>query len=122
MFENNSSEQVKEHAATSSKTYLLWKNLIIQMQKKLLMRMLVILTHCWITHMLKTEVLLLQSRRPLSIFQNIDYEYLCFPCIFCGQRRRDNNDRKVPVHCGDIAKWELRSQTDKPLTVYLIYF
>ena len=39
------------------KAYLLCKNLMIQMQKKLQMKMLVLLTHCWITHRLKTEVL-----------------------------------------------------------------
>ncbi|MCG7875518.1 MAG: AAA family ATPase [Candidatus Thiodiazotropha endolucinida] len=51
-----------------------------------------------------------EGQRPLSIFQDKDSEYLCFPTIFCGQRRIDNDDRKVPVHYSDIAKWELRSQ------------
>jgi hypothetical protein len=51
-----------------------------------------------------------EGQRPLSIYQDKDSEYLCFPCIFCGQRRIDNDDRKVPVHYSDIAKWELRSR------------
>ncbi|XP_060603545.1 uncharacterized protein LOC132756482 [Ruditapes philippinarum] len=51
-----------------------------------------------------------EGQRPLSIFQDKDSEYLCFPSIFCGQRRIDNEHRKVPVNYSDIAKWELRSQ------------
>ena len=34
---------------------------------------------------------------------------MCFPTIFCGQRRQLNCDRLVPVSCSDICKWELRS-------------
>ena len=26
-----------------------------------------------------------------------DFEYLSFPTIFCGKRRPDNSERKVPV-------------------------
>ncbi|XP_060573123.1 uncharacterized protein LOC132731041 [Ruditapes philippinarum] len=51
-----------------------------------------------------------EGQRPLSIFQDKDSEYLCFPSIFCGKRRIDNEHRKVPVNYSDIAKWELRSQ------------
>ena len=50
-----------------------------------------------------------ENQRPLSIYQDVDFEYLCFPTIFCGQRRPENNERLVPLHYSDIAKWELRS-------------
>ncbi|XP_053402924.1 uncharacterized protein LOC123548901 [Mercenaria mercenaria] len=51
-----------------------------------------------------------EGQRPLSIFQDTDSEYLCFPSIFCGKRRLKNEARIVPVNYSDIAKWELRSQ------------
>ena len=52
-----------------------------------------------------------QSRnKPLGIFLDKDSEYLSFPSIFCGKRRSDNNERKVPVSYSTIAQWELRSQ------------
>ena len=50
-----------------------------------------------------------ENQRPLSIYQDTDSEYFCFPTIFCGQRRPENNERLTPVHYSDIAKWELRS-------------
>ena len=50
-----------------------------------------------------------ENQRPLSIYQDLVSEYLCFPTLFCGQRRPENNDRLVPLHYSDIAKWELRS-------------
>ena len=39
-----------------------------------------------------------------------DSEYLSFPTLFCGKRRPDNNERKVPVTYNTVAKWELRCQ------------
>lgn len=39
-----------------------------------------------------------------------DSEYLSFPTLFCGKRRPDNNERKVPVTYSTVAKWELRCQ------------
>ena len=50
-----------------------------------------------------------ENQRPLSLFEDKDAEYLCFPSIFCGQRRMENDERIVSVHYSDIAKWELRS-------------
>ncbi|XP_069139395.1 uncharacterized protein [Argopecten irradians] len=50
-----------------------------------------------------------ENQRPLSLYEDKDAEYLCFPTIFCGQRRKENTDRPLPVHYSDIAKWELRS-------------
>ena len=50
-----------------------------------------------------------ENQRPLSLFEDKDSEYLCFPSIFCGQRRIENDERTVSVHYSDIAKWELRS-------------
>ena len=49
-----------------------------------------------------------EGQRPLSIYQDSDSEYMCFPTIFCGQRRQQNCDRLVPVSYSDICKWELR--------------
>ncbi|XP_053405183.1 uncharacterized protein LOC128558914 [Mercenaria mercenaria] len=49
-----------------------------------------------------------ENQRPLSIYQDKDSEYLCFPTIFCGQTRQENEERLVSVHYSDIAKWELR--------------
>ena len=39
-----------------------------------------------------------EGQRPLSIYQDVDSEYLCFPTIFCGQRRLQNAERPVPVN------------------------
>ena len=39
-----------------------------------------------------------------------DAEYLSFPTIYCGKRRAENSERKVPVHYSTICKWELRSR------------
>lgn len=39
-----------------------------------------------------------EGQRPLSIFQDKDSEYLCFPSIYCGQKRPENEERKVNVH------------------------
>ena len=50
-----------------------------------------------------------EGQRPLSIYQDTDSEFLCFPTIYCGQRRIENSDRLIPVSYSDIAKWELRS-------------
>ena len=38
-----------------------------------------------------------------------DAEYLCFPSIFCGERRPFKDDRTVLVNYSDIVNWELRS-------------
>ena len=37
-------------------------------------------------------------------------EYLSFPTIFCGKRRPDNKERKIPVPYTTVCKWELRCQ------------
>ena len=50
-----------------------------------------------------------EGQHPLSLYLDKDAEYLCFPSIFCGQRRPDNEDRLVQLHYSDILKWELRS-------------
>ncbi|XP_064649920.1 uncharacterized protein LOC135501632 [Lineus longissimus] len=44
-----------------------------------------------------------ENQRPLGLFQDKDSEYLCFPSIFIGQRRPDNEERRVPVHYSDIS-------------------
>ncbi|XP_078383840.1 uncharacterized protein LOC144666317 [Oculina patagonica] len=51
-----------------------------------------------------------EGNKPLGIFMDKDSEYLSFPTIFCGKRRPDNNERKVPVTYSTVAKWELRCQ------------
>ena len=50
-----------------------------------------------------------EGQHPLSLYLDKDAEYLCFPSIFCGQRRPENEDRLVQLHYSDIVKWELRS-------------
>ena len=50
-----------------------------------------------------------EGQHPLSLYHEVDAEYLCFPTIFCGQRRPSKEERTVPVHYSDIVKWELRS-------------
>ena len=50
-----------------------------------------------------------EGQHPLSLYLDKDAEYLCFPSIFCGQRRPVDEDRLVQVHYSDIVKWELRS-------------
>ena len=50
-----------------------------------------------------------EGQHPLSLYQDKDAEYLCFPSIFCGQKPVSNDERSVPVHYSDIVKWELRS-------------
>ena len=50
-----------------------------------------------------------EGQHPLSLYHDADAEYLCFPTIFCGQRRPSKEERIVPVHYSDIVRWELRS-------------
>ena len=50
-----------------------------------------------------------EGQHPLSLYQDKDAEYLCFPTIFCGQTPPSKNERLVPVHYSDIVKWELGS-------------
>ena len=50
-----------------------------------------------------------EGQHPLSLYQDKDAEYLCFPTIFCGQTPPSRDERLVPVHYSDIVKWELRS-------------
>ena len=50
-----------------------------------------------------------KGQHPLSLYHDADAEYLCFPTIFCCQRRPSKEERIVPAHYSDIVKWELRS-------------
>ena len=50
-----------------------------------------------------------EGQHPLSLYHDVDAEYLCFPTIFCGQKRPTKEERTIPVHYSDIVKWELRS-------------
>ena len=50
-----------------------------------------------------------EGQHPLSLYQDKDAEYLCFPTIFCGQTPPSRDERLVPAHYSDIVKWELRS-------------
>ena len=50
-----------------------------------------------------------EDQHPLSLYHDVDAEYLCFPTIFCGQKCPSKEERTVPVHYSDIVKWELRS-------------
>ena len=49
-----------------------------------------------------------EGQHPLSLYQDKDAEYLCFPTIFCGQTPPSRDEILVPVHYSDIVKWELR--------------
>ena len=59
-----------------------------------------------------------EGNKPLGIFMHKDSEYLSFPTIFCGKRRSENNQRKVPVSYGTVCKWELRCQ-DRRAAMYV---
>ena len=48
----------------------------------------------------------MKEKKPISLFTNKDIEYLAFPTIFCGERRKK---RDVTVHYSEICKYELRS-------------
>ena len=50
-----------------------------------------------------------ERQHPLSLYQDYDAEYLCFPTIFCCQTPPSRDERLVPVHFNDIVKLELRS-------------
>ena len=50
-----------------------------------------------------------EGQHPLSLYQDKDAKYLCFPTIFCGQTPPSRDERLVPVHYSDIVKWELHS-------------
>ena len=50
-----------------------------------------------------------EGQHPLSLYQDKDAEYFCFPTIFCGQPLPSRDERLVPVHFSDIVKWELHS-------------
>ena len=50
-----------------------------------------------------------EGQHPLSLYQDKDAEYLCFPSIFCGQTHPSKYERLVPSHYSDIVKWDLRS-------------
>ena len=50
-----------------------------------------------------------EGQHPLSLYQDKNAEYLCFPSIFCGQTPPSNDERLVQVHYSDIVKWVLRS-------------
>ena len=49
-----------------------------------------------------------KGQHPLSLYQDKDAEYVCFPSIFCGQTPPSRDERLVPAHYSDIVKWELR--------------
>ena len=48
-----------------------------------------------------------EGHHPLSLYQDKDAEYVCFPSIFDGQRPPGKDERSVSVHYSDIVKWEL---------------
>ncbi len=51
-----------------------------------------------------------EGNKPLGLFVDNNSEYLSFPTIFCGEKRCDNQQRRVPVQYSTICKWELHSQ------------
>ena len=53
-----------------------------------------------------------EGQHPLSLYQDKDAEYVCFPTIFCGQTQPSKDERLVPVHYSDSVKWKL-SRVDR---------
>ena len=49
-----------------------------------------------------------EGQHPLSLYLDKDAEYLCFPSIFCDQRRPDNEDRLVQLHYSDIVNTDFQ--------------
>ena len=47
-----------------------------------------------------------EGHTPVSIFDDVDVEYLAFPTIFCGQRQKENIKK---LNYSDICKYELQS-------------
>ena len=43
-----------------------------------------------------------EGQYPVSLYQDKDAEYLCFPSIFCGQTPPSKDERLFPVHYSDI--------------------
>ena len=39
-----------------------------------------------------------EGQHPLSLYHDVDAEYLCFPTIFCGQKSPSKEERTVPVN------------------------
>ena len=39
-----------------------------------------------------------EGQHPLSLYHDTDAEYLCFPTIFCGQRRPSKEERTVSLY------------------------
>lgn len=46
---------------------------------------------------------------PISVFKDINSEFLAFPTIYCDKTRPDNKDIIIPLHYSTLCKWELRS-------------
>ena len=61
-----------------------------------------------------------EGQHPLSLYHDVDAEYLCFPTIFCGQRRPSKEERTVPVHYSDIVKWELIEELRNRFLTYFL--
>ena len=51
-----------------------------------------------------------------------DSEYLPFLTIFCGKRRSENNETKVPVSYSTVAKWELYVRIEMLQCQFQMYF
>ena len=46
-----------------------------------------------------------EGQHPLSLYQDKDAEYLCFPTIYCDQTPPSRDERLVPVHYSEIVNW-----------------
>ena len=55
----------------------------------------------------KTILCIAPGEDQKPIFTDEDTEYLCFPTIFCGQRR--NNNKYYKLSKREIFKYEMRS-------------
>ena len=50
-----------------------------------------------------------EGQHPLNLFQDADAEYLSFPTIYCGERRRLTTTNGNDIHYAELCKWELRN-------------
>lgn len=64
------------------------------------------------------ERICFEDSSPISVFKDINSEFLAFPTIYCGKTRPDNKDRVIPLHYSTLCKWELRN-VDRRCATYI---
>ena len=51
-----------------------------------------------------------EGNRPLGLLLDKDSEFLCFPSIYCGERRLERSVTGKLIHYSTICKWDLRNK------------